>query len=112
MSDQIVPLTTSPLQTFEIPLSVGTQTVRLNLTIRYNEMAGYWAMDVANQFGIAMLTSVPLITGTWPAANILGQFQYLNIGSAFVINVGNNPNDYPDQTSLGNDFILIWSDPT
>lgn len=112
MADQIVPLTTQPLQTFEIPLSIDGNTVRLNLTIRYNEMANYWVMTIADQYGNMLLDSIPLITGTWPAANILSQYQYLNIGSCYVINLGNNPNDYPDDTSLGGDFVLVWSDQT
>lgn len=112
MADQIVPLTTQPLQTFEIALSVGGKTVRLNLTIRYNEMANYWILTIQDQYGNMILDSIPLITGTWPAANILSQYQYLGIGSCYIINLGNNANDYPDSNSFGSDFVLVWSDQT
>jgi hypothetical protein len=112
MADQVVPLSTQPVQTFQIPLNVAGEVIRLNLTIKYNEMAAYWTMDITDSNNNPVLASVPLITGTWPAANILAQYQYLGIGSAYVVNVGNNPLDYPNNASLGNDFILIWSDPT
>lgn len=112
MADQVIPLTTQPLQTFEIALSVGANTLRLNLTIKYNEMAGYWIMTIADQFSNTLLDSIPMLTGTWPRANILSQYQYLGIGSCYLVNLGNNPNDYPDNTNLGRDFVLIWSDPT
>lgn len=112
MANQVVPLNNQPTQTFEIALAVAGKTVRLNLTFRYNEMAGYWFMTIANQFKAVLLDSVPLLTGTWPAANILAQYQYLGIGSCYLINIGNAPMDYPNNTNLGTDFILIWSDPT
>lgn len=112
MADQIIPLTNNPLQTFQIVLSVNGKTVRLNLTIKFNEMGSYWVMDIADQYDNLMLCGVPLITGTWPAANILAQYQYLEIGSAYVVNVGNSTLDYPDSNSLGNDFVLVWSDET
>lgn len=113
MADQIVPLTTQPNQTFQIALSVGNATIRLNLTIVYNELANYWTMTIADSNNNILLTSIPLITGCWPAANILSQYQYLNIGSAYVLNISNNTtNDYPNATSLGIDFVLLWSDPT
>ena len=112
MADQIIPLSNNPDQTFEIPLAVAGNTIRLKLEIKYNEMAAYWVMKISDQRGNVILDSIPLITGTWPAANILSQYQYLGIGSAYVINRGNNPNDYPDDSSLGTDFVLVWSDPT
>jgi hypothetical protein len=108
MSVQVIPLTTQPGQTFQIALSVNNTTVRLTLTFRYNEMANYWVVD---NNGNTILDNVPLLTGSWPAANILDAYQYMGIGSAYVINASNaNVNDYPNATSLGTDFILIWGD--
>ena len=111
MAIQQIPLTTQPNQTFEIPLDVNGTTIRLTLTIRYNEMANYWVMTVGDTNGNILVDNVPLITGTWPAANILDAYQYLGIGSAYVINASNaSVNDYPNASSLGIDFVLIWSD--
>lgn len=112
MADQVIPLTSDPEQSFEVALSINGNTVRLQVTVYFNEMSGYWLMDISDSNSNPLLASIPLITGTWPAANILAQYQYLNIGSAYVINIGNNPNDYPTSSSLGNDFVLVWSDQT
>jgi hypothetical protein len=109
--NQVVPLTNAPNQTFQILLAINNTQVRLNLSISYNEMANYWVMDVSDNNGNILLVGVPLITGSWPAANVLDQYQYLNIGSAYVINVSNSDvNDYPNATDLGTDFILVWGD--
>lgn len=109
--NQVIPLTTAPNQTFQILLAVNNAQLRLNLSISYNEMANYWTMDVDDNNGNPLLAGVPLLTGSWPAANILGQYQYLNIGSAYVINVSNSDiNDYPNASDLGVDFILVWGD--
>lgn len=111
MAIQQIPLTTQPNQTFEIPLDVNGTTIRLQLTFRYNEMANYWVMTVVGDGGSILVDNVPLVTGTWPAANILDAYQYLDIGSAYVINASNaSVNDYPNASSLGTDFVLIWSD--
>jgi hypothetical protein len=45
-----------------------------------------------------------------PSANILGQYSYLKIGSAYLLNVGNISSEGPDETNLGTDWKLAWSD--
>lgn len=109
MASQIIPLTTTPNQTFQTALAINNGVTRLTLSVYYNEMANYWCMDIQDVNGNNVLASIPLITGVWPAANILEQYQYLNIGSAYVLNIG-SPNDYPNADSLGNTFQLLWSD--
>ncbi len=111
MSDQIIPLSNSPNQLFAIPLNVDGSVLTLNFTMRYNEIADYWVMTIRDSQGNLILDSVPLVTGLFPAANILGQFAYLEIGSAFVINISQvkSPN-FPNNTDLGTDFQLDWSD--
>jgi hypothetical protein len=111
MSQQIVPLTSAPNQTFAITLSVDGEPLTLNLTFRYNEIAKYWGMSAADRNNIPLVVNVPLVTGNNPACNILNQFAYLRIGSAFVINQsGTLALNYPDNTDLGTDFILVWGD--
>lgn len=111
MSAQLIPLTTQPNQTFQTALNVNGATLRLTLTIRYNEMANYWVMTVADQFGNLIVDNIPLLCGVWPAANVLDAYQYLQIGSAYVINASNaDINDYPNATDLGTDFVLMWGD--
>ena len=105
---QIIPLTNAQNQTLNVSLSVDGNVLRLTLFITYSEMAQYWVMSVSDSAGTLLLSSIPLITGTWPAANILAQFGYLKIGSAYVINLGQVPDDYPNADELGGSFVLLW----
>lgn len=109
--DQVVPLSNAPNQTMDVSLFINNETLPLKLTTRYNEQIQYWVMDISDSDGNIILTNIPLVTGVYPAANVLGQYQYLNIGSAYVLNVSNTESrDYPNNLDLGTDFILLWSD--
>lgn len=111
MANQIIPLTTDANQTFQTTVAVGSKNIALSLAIHYNEMAGYWVMSIADPAtNTILLDSIPLITGGYPAANVLGQYSYLGIGSAYVIKTSAVSLDYPDSTDLGTDFVLVWSD--
>ena len=110
MPAQIVPLDTSPNQNFQIALSVDGATLTLQLTIRYNEMASLWMMTIRDSSGNLLLDSVPMVTGDFPAGNLLQQHGYLKIGSAYIINVSGGTSDRPDATNLGTSFLLLWSD--
>ena len=109
---QIVPLTSNPNQSFLANLTVNGAALKLNLSIQFNEIAQYWTMSIADANNNPILASVPLLTGSWPAANILGQYQYKQIGSCYLLNLTNGgPNlDYPNGQNLGTDFILLWGD--
>ena len=111
MSAQIIPLDDKPNQSFQVSMDIDGHSLTLDITLRYNAMGAYWTMRIANATtGDIILDSIPLITGDFPAANILGQFPYLKIGSAFVLDVSNSELDFPDNQSLGTDFVLAWDD--
>lgn len=110
MACSIVPLTTNPQQNFKITLPIDGKNLTFFLTIRYNGIAQYWWMSIFDSNNNLLLDSIPLVTGNYPAANILQQYQYMNIGSAYVINVANSSNIIPDTSDLGTDFILIFTD--
>lgn len=109
MSDQIVPIAANPGQTFSVQLTVDGQPLTLNLSLTYWEMAGYWNMGIADVNNNPLVTSVPLITGWYPAGNLLAQYQYLEIGSAYLLNTGNATTDYPNAQNLGL-WALLWGD--
>jgi hypothetical protein len=109
--DQVIPLTTAPNQSLQVALFVNGATLRLNLNIRYNEMANYWVLAISDANSNLLVDSIPLVTGTWPAANILKQYDYMEIGSAYVVNVSNIfTYDYPNADQLGTNFVLVWGD--
>jgi hypothetical protein len=138
MGLQIVPLANSPNQSFTVTLMVDGKPLTLNLTVRYNEMAGYWTLSISDSANNLLVDSIPMITGSYPAANLLQQQRYLEIGSWYIVNVsnllvtsgsatgygqgfyGDGPYggengqggiDYPDLSNLGTDFQL-WVDDT
>jgi hypothetical protein len=107
---QLIPLSTAPNQTLIASLSIDGGTIDLQLGLHYNEIAGWWVMTVSDSQGDVILDSIPFITGSIPAGNILGQYEYLEIGGAVIINASQAANDYPNNTQLGVDFYLLWID--
>ncbi|HLH04943.1 MAG TPA: hypothetical protein VKX25_19400 [Bryobacteraceae bacterium] len=108
--DQVIPLTSAPNQTLTVALSIDGGTVTLRLQLRYNEVARYWVMTISDRLGNLLVDSIPLLTGFYPAANLLQQQRYLAIGSAYVVNASGVAAEYPTSANLGSDFQLIWSD--
>ena len=109
MASQIVPLRQVPNQAFTVQLTVDGQPLTLNLSLSYSAMAGWWTMQVADSQGNTLISSVPLVTGYYPAANTLAQYGYLAIGSAYLLNTGSSPDDYPGANDLTS-FSLLWGD--
>lgn len=107
---QVIPLDSSPNQSFRIVLSIDSVNKALQFKIRYNEIAEYWTMTVIEPTdNTILLDSIPLLMGDYPADNLLEQHAYLNIGAAYLVNVG-NVSDNPSDSDLGTNFILIWGD--
>jgi len=109
MAQQIVPLAQAPNQTFTTQLTVDGSPLTLNLTLGYSVMSGWWQLSIADAQNNMLVSSLPLITGYYPAANMLAQYGYLQIGSAYLLNTGVSTNDYPGPNDLAN-FSLLWSD--
>jgi hypothetical protein len=109
-SGQIIPLTVSANQTFSVNLTVDGNPLTLNLALRFSNMAGYWVLSIYDQSGDIILDSLPMVTGWYPAGNILAQYGYLKIGAAYLLNQGNDASDYPGTTDLGTGFQLCWGD--
>ncbi len=109
MSAQIVPLLQAPNQVFTVQLTVDGGPLTLGLTLSYSVMSGWWQLQIANAQGAVLVAAVPLITGYYPSANVLAQYGYLRIGSAYLLNTGNSTDDYPSANNL-TAFSLLWSD--
>jgi hypothetical protein len=107
---QIVPVTSAPNQQIRAALTVNGQSLILNLSLYWNGQGNFWAMDIADRAGNPVVDSVPLLSGAWPAGNILAPYNYLGIGSAYVINQNGAATDSPDSTNLGTGFLLLWDD--
>lgn len=107
----VIPTDNSPNQSFQSTLFVDGKNLTLAFFLAYNEMAGYWVMRISDPAtGEIILDSIPLITGAYPASNILDQYAYLSIGSAYVFPATASNLDFPDDSSLGTAFLLVWGD--
>lgn len=105
---QIIPLDSSPNQTFQCVISIDGVNRTFLFNIRYNEIAGYWTMKVTDaETDELLLDSIPLLTGDEPAHNMLEPYIYMNIGAAYLANIG-NVSENPSATDLGENFLLIW----
>lgn len=107
---QIVPLTNDANRTIQTTVQVDSKNITLKLFFHYNETAKYWCMRITNSDNTVLVDSLPLLTGAYPAANLLHQYQYLKIGSAYIVKTTQSDLDYPDDTTLGTTFQLVWSD--
>jgi hypothetical protein len=110
ISTQIIPLTPDPYQKMQTVVNIDNQNLTLNVTLNYNEIAGYWVLGIADSAGNVLLSSIPVVTGKVPSGNLLEQYSYLNIGSWIVVKTSSISMDYPDDKNLGTDFVLIVSD--
>jgi hypothetical protein len=100
-----IPLTADPDQNFKCTVPINNLNISLFFRLKYNTVADYWMISVSDSKRNTMLDNIPLVTGV----NILDQFSYLGIGSAMIINTGNNSSDSPTDSNIS-DFTLVWGD--
>lgn len=117
MPPVVVPLTAGTNQTMSCSLPVNGANVTLTFAFTWNAPGGYWAMSITDSNNNLLLDAVPVITGQYPAANILQQYQYLGIGSAYLVPGSSTLPDNPDFNTLGASttstaptFSLVWTD--
>jgi hypothetical protein len=110
MADKIIPLTIDPDQFFTCTVPVDSKNISLFFRFRYNTVAEYWVATIADSTGVILIDSMPILESNYPAANLLEQYKHLGIGSAYVVKKGKVNTDRPDDTNLGSDFVLVWSD--
>ncbi len=107
---QVLNIGNFPNQSTRVSLIVDSKPLVLVLGFSYNTYAGWWSMSVADQFGNSLIASVPLLTGVFPAANILAPYSYLQIGSVYVVNQSGAASDWPSDTNLATGFTVLWDD--
>jgi hypothetical protein len=107
--NQLVPLQSIPNQSFAVNLTVNGAPLVLQLGLNYDSIKGYWDMVVMDTSGTVLIDSVPLTTGEYPAANLFAQYQYMELGSAYLLNTGGAASDYPTANNL-EAFSLVWGD--
>lgn len=111
MAYKIIPLTPNANQSLTCTLPVDGKNITLNFTFRYNAVGGYWFMSVTDaRSKVMLLDAVPIVTGEFPAADLLGQYTYLGIGSAIIVPKSSLETSIPNENNLGSDYVLVWGD--
>jgi hypothetical protein len=89
---------------YEVPLSAEAQrfTISLNgtvwqLTLAFCPPANYWLLSIADQNGVAVISSIPLITGK----DLLEPYTYAGIGGALVCQTDTDALAVPTFDNLG-----------
>lgn len=105
-----VPLTNDPNQSFSITIPVGSLNIALDLFAWWNRIAGYWELNITStETKQRLLSNLPLLTSGKPPTNLLKQYSYLGIGSAYVLPLSTATTENPGITDWGSNFILLWA---
>ncbi|NOU95587.1 hypothetical protein GC093_20475 [Paenibacillus sp. LMG 31456] len=111
MATKIIPLASGANQSFSCTLPVDAKNITLAFTFTWNGIGEYWFMSIADvKTKELLLDAVPLVTGLFPAADLLGQYTYLGIGSAAIVPISSLTSGIPEGTNLGSDYVLVWTD--
>lgn len=99
---------------YEIPLEPTPHTfavtlagVEYRLTVKWNERASCWVLDIATSLGAALVTGVPLVTGV----DLLEQHRHLGIGGSLYAQTDDDPNAVPTFDNLGSNGHLFFVVP-
>lgn len=106
----VLPINNQPNQSFKTTIPLGSRNVTLGFFVYWNEMAGYWQMNIADVENNALVSALPLVGGNYPAQNILRQYEYLNIGKAYILPLSEKLSQYPQVGDWGTNFVLIWDE--
>lgn len=107
----IIPLTPIPNQKFRVKIPMTGRNVPLNIELRYNELSQYWTMNVSDIDGKYLIKQLPLIpVGVEQNINILEQYEYLDIGNAYILPAQIVTKQWPDSATLGVQWYLYWGD--
>ena len=108
----ILPIDAKPNQHFRCVIPVDGRNLALLISLAFNTEAGHWVLSLADDVsGAVLIDSLPLISGVFPSANLLDQYNFLRIGSLVLVRT--DPDDeavVPDSTNLGIAFQLVWGD--
>ncbi len=109
MSYYEIPLTTAAFSqtTFKLTLG-GDRNINILLRLRYYDLYSLWVADIVdNSTGTDLITALPLV----PGVNLLEQYGYLDIGSAYIVAVEPSTLQQPDNETLGSTWVLLWGEP-
>ena len=99
----IIPMQAIPNRSFSCVIPLDNENIELRFTMRYNEVAGFWFVDIGKN-NQTIIAGYPLI----PAQDILEQFRYLEIGHAYIVPRSTISSQFPDIDTLSTDWYVVW----
>lgn len=99
-----ITLSADPNQKYTVAVPGDKRNIEFIITQSFNEQANYWTISIYDKTGTPIVMDVPLLTGQ----DLLEQYQYLNIGSLYVINYGDSTIENPDSKNIASNFKLLW----
>lgn len=109
----VLPVNSSPNQTFEVSLPIDSQNRRFKFFFSWNPVGQYWQFDLYDIEGEEkqLLSNMPVCPIDYPYNNTILRYEYKEIGSLYVVNVGDTSNlQRPGINNLGTDWVLVWGD--
>lgn len=100
-----IPMQAAPNHSFSCSIPIDGGNTFLTFRLTYNDIAEYWIVDISKDDEV-LISSLPLI----PGENILEQFQYLGIGSAWIIPKNEKDSQWPQANDLATDWQVVWGD--
>jgi hypothetical protein len=96
---------------YEIPLTPTPQKLAIKLagityqmTILWNFSSESWMISLGDADGVPIISSIPMVLG----ANLLEQFDYLQIGGSLIAQVDSDTGIPPNFTNLGTEGRLMF----
>lgn len=106
----LLPLTNQPNQTFTVSINRSNgSNLPLSFYMYWNRIAGYWQLSITDlRINEEVLDSLPLVTGDIPYPDLLSQYKYLDLGSAYIVPIGAQTANSPGINDWGTNFALLW----
>lgn len=101
-----IPITSRPNNTFNCKIPVDGRNISLTFKTTYNEIAAYWSVSIITGEGVELVHNIPVV----PGQNILEQFEYMGIGSAYIVYQEETSDEWPNSENLGGTWKLVWGD--
>lgn len=99
---------------YEIPLTPENQTfsvvlagIKYLMTLRWNDQATAWVLDIYDANSNLLLGGIALVTG----GDLLAPYAYMNFGGALTVASDNNADAVPTQTNIGSLSHLYFTTP-
>lgn len=90
-------------QTFSMTISWEDKNRSFTIHQSWNEEAEYWTIDLYDGNYRPLIMGIPLLCGH----DLLEQYQYMQIGSLYIVNTGDPSIEQPSLMDIGN-FELLW----